>query len=84
MLASGSDYNKGLGSRHRAVASITKHTQAIAVVVTESSIVRIFDNGEIISEIIPALWLFRRHGLHLTAPYSTRHVEEVTVASKKQ
>lgn len=74
----------GLGSRHMAAASITKQTRAIAVVVSESSIVRIFDNGEIISEIIPELWLLRRHGLHLIGPYSTRSVEQVTVASKNQ
>lgn len=72
----------GLGSRHVAAASITAHTEAIAVVVSESSIVRVFDNGEIVSEVIPELWLFRRHGLHLTAPYSTRTVEEMTVVSK--
>lgn len=74
----------GLGSRHIAAASITKETQAVAVVVSESSIVRVFDNGEIISEIIPELWLLRRHGLHLHGPYSTRMVEEVTVVSKKE
>ncbi len=74
----------GLGSRHMAAASITKETNAIAVVVSESSIVRVFDDGEIISEIIPELWLLRRHGLHLTGPYSTRQSEQITVASKKE
>lgn len=73
----------GLGSRHMAAASITKNTKAVAVVVSESSIVRIFDNGEIISEIIPELWLLRRHSLHLTGSYSTRSAENLTVASKK-
>lgn len=51
----------GLGARHMAAASITKHTDAIAVVVSESSVVRVFDNGKIIAEIIPELWLFRRY-----------------------
>jgi diadenylate cyclase len=74
----------GLGSRHMAAASITVQTKAVAVVVSESSIVRVFDDGEIISEIIPELWLLRRHGLHLSGPYSTRSVEEVTVASKHE
>lgn len=45
----------GLGSRHMAAASITKITDAIAIVVSESSIVRIFDNGEIVSEILPEI-----------------------------
>jgi hypothetical protein len=73
----------GLGSRHMAAASITKHTNAIAVVVSESSVVRVLDDGEIVSEIIPELWLFRRHGLHLEGPYSTRASEQMTIASKK-
>jgi DNA integrity scanning protein DisA with diadenylate cyclase activity len=74
----------GLGSRHIAAASITRETHAVAVVVSESSIVRVFDNGEIISEIIPELWLLRRHSLHLTGPYLTRSAEEMTVVSKKE
>ena len=36
------DLPLGLGSRHVAAASITRGTQAVAVVVSESSIVRIF------------------------------------------
>jgi len=55
----------GLGSRHMAGASISRSTDAVAVVVSESSIVRVFDNGKIISEIIPELWMLRRHGLAL-------------------
>ena len=65
----GIELRLGLGSRHVAAASITQHTNAVAVVVSESSVVRIFDDGEIISEIIPELWLFRRQGLHLKGPY---------------
>jgi len=38
----------GLGSRHMAAASITKETEAIAVVVSESSVVRVFE-GESLS-----------------------------------
>ncbi len=74
----------GLGSRHMAAASITKETKAVAVVVSESAIVRVFEKGELISEIIPELWLLRRHGLHLSGPYSTRSVEQLTVASKNK
>ncbi|MGD8490846.1 MAG: diadenylate cyclase [Anaerolineae bacterium] len=66
----GIDLPLGLGSRHMAAASITKHTNAIAVVVSESAVVRIFDDGELVSEIIPELWLFRRHGLDLEGPYA--------------
>jgi diadenylate cyclase len=59
----------GLGSRHLAAASITKVTRAIAIVVSESAIVRIFEGGAIIGDIIPELWLLNRE--HLT---ETRHV----------
>lgn len=44
----------GLGARHYAAAAISKHTNAIAITVSESGgIVRIFKNGEIIVEINP-------------------------------
>jgi len=43
---------KGLGARHVAAAAITKHTQAIAVAVSESSgVVRAFKRGEIVMRI---------------------------------
>ena len=50
----------GLGSRHMAAASITKETQAIAVVVSESSVVRIFERGEMIEELIPEILIRSR------------------------
>ncbi|MEJ2707770.1 MAG: diadenylate cyclase [Anaerolineales bacterium] len=80
----GIDLPLGLGSRHLAGASITKQTNAISVVVSESSIVRIFDEGKMIAEIIPELWLLRRHSLHLSHPYSTRTSEQMTVIAKDE
>jgi diadenylate cyclase len=53
--AEGVNLPLGLGSRHMAAASITKHTDALAVVVSESAVVRIFDGGEIVGETIPEL-----------------------------
>ncbi len=47
----------GLGSRHMAGASISKQTGAVAVVVSESSMVRVFQNGEIVAEIVPEAYL---------------------------
>jgi diadenylate cyclase len=82
--AEGIDLQLGLGSRHVAAASVTKHTNAVAVVVSESSVVRVMDDGEIVSEIIPELWLFRHYGLNLKGPYATRANEQMTVASKEQ
>lgn len=72
----------GLGSRHVAAASITKQTKAVTVVVSESSIVRVFDDGEIISEIIPELWMFARYGSHLAGPISEINEEDLTIVSK--
>jgi DNA integrity scanning protein DisA with diadenylate cyclase activity len=49
--------SKGLGSRHWAAAAITKKTDAVAVVVSESTgTVRIFQNGEVVLRVEP----FRR------------------------
>lgn len=61
----GIDLPLGLGSRHMAAASITKQTAAVAVVVSESSVVRIFDDGEIVYEIIPELWLLKLYEMNL-------------------
>ncbi len=68
------DLPLGLGSRHIAAASITRETAAVAIVVSESSVVRIFDNGKIIGEIIPEQWIIQRlnsgrygkHGAYLS------------------
>ena len=47
---------KGLGSRHRAAASITMYSEAIAVVVSESTgRVTIFDEGKIIAVLDPVI-----------------------------
>jgi DNA integrity scanning protein DisA with diadenylate cyclase activity len=51
----------GLGSRHMAAASITRQTDAMAVVVSESSVVRVFDDGAIVAEIIPEFWIMSQY-----------------------
>jgi DNA integrity scanning protein DisA with diadenylate cyclase activity len=53
----------GLGTRHAAAASISRTTDAIAVVVSQSSVVRVFSRGEIRAEIIPELFLMSRERL---------------------
>jgi len=72
----------GLGSRHMAAAYVTRETKAVAVVVSESSIVRVFDNGELISEIIPEIWLLDRHSHHLRGRYRRKTDERLTVITK--
>lgn len=51
----------GLGSRHLAGASISFATRCLAVVVSESAMVRVFHRGELASEIIPEVWILRTH-----------------------
>ena len=53
----------GLGTRHAAAASITAATNAIAVVVSQSSVVRVFAEGEVRAEIIPELFLMSRQSV---------------------
>jgi len=43
----------GLGARHYAAAAISKHTGAVAITVSESGVVRIFKDGEMVVEIDP-------------------------------
>lgn len=59
------DVPLGLGSRHWAAASVSKRTGAVAVVVSESSTVRMFDDGDLISEITPELYLLDRYNSQL-------------------
>jgi DNA integrity scanning protein DisA with diadenylate cyclase activity len=51
----------GLGSRHLAAPSISQRLGAIAIVVSESSVVRIFHRGAMEATLIPELWLLDRH-----------------------
>jgi diadenylate cyclase len=57
----------GLGSRHVAAASVSSRTDAVAV--SESSTVRMFDDGELVAEIVPELWLLGGHGSYLDGSY---------------
>jgi len=48
--------------------------------VSESAIVRVFHGGELIAEIIPELWLFRRHIQPLLpGPVTEQYAEDLTV-----
>jgi DNA integrity scanning protein DisA with diadenylate cyclase activity len=55
----------GLGTRHAAAASVSRTTNAVAVVVSQSSVVRVFSRGEVRAEIIPELFLMSRESLFL-------------------
>src|SRR6202162_4915135 len=47
----------GLGSRHIAAANMSAVTKAVGIVVSESSVVRLFCHGRLVAEIIPEVWM---------------------------
>jgi diadenylate cyclase len=69
----------GLGSRHLAAASISKVTEAIAIVVSESALVRVFDDGKLIAEVLPELWLLSRYSVQLRTPFSEERFRDLAV-----
>ena len=69
----------GMASRHLAGASISKVTDAVAIVVSESSMVRVFDDGRLVAEIIPELWLFDHYDVQLSTPYQEERVGDLAV-----
>jgi diadenylate cyclase len=74
----------GLGTRHIAAAAVSLHTKAIAVVLSASSVVRVFANGEIVGEILPELWLIGRDSLYIKKPHIEESEDEkITVATKE-
>jgi diadenylate cyclase len=74
----------GLGSRHMAGASISRQTGAVAVVVSESSMVRMFDDGELVSEIVPELWMIEGYRSRLEGRTLTRQEEDITVITRAE
>jgi diadenylate cyclase len=68
----------GLGTRHAAAASISRTTDALAVVVSQSSVVRVFARGEVRAEIIPELFLMSRERL-FTRSAEVRQMPEAGV-----
>jgi diadenylate cyclase len=67
-VSAAGNFIPGLGTRHAAAASITRETGAVAVVVSQSSVVRVFANGELRAEIIPELFLMSRERFLTPAP----------------
>jgi diadenylate cyclase len=78
------DLPLGLGSRHMAGASISRQTSAVAVVVSESSMVRMFDDGELVSEIIPELWMIDGYTSRMEGRIFTRRDEDITVIGRAE
>jgi diadenylate cyclase len=78
------DLPLGLGSRHMAGASISQQTSAVAVVVSESSMVRMFDDGELVSEIVPELWMIDGYTSRMDGRIFTRSDEDITVIGRAE
>jgi diadenylate cyclase len=77
-VVSGADVPLGLGSRHIAVANMSAATNAVGIVVSESSVVRLFCHGKLVGEILPELWMID-HASHLRGPLRTEKVGDLTV-----
>jgi len=69
----------GLGSRHVAAASVSSRTDAVAVAVSESSTVRMFDDGELVAEIVPELWLLGGFGSYVDGSSMGRETRRSTL-----
>ncbi len=64
------DLPMGFGSRHMAGASISKETDAVAVVVSDNDeVVRVFDDGELVGEIISGIWDMEKIKPHIKGNY---------------
>ena len=70
----------GLGSRHIAAANISAVTNAVGIVVSESSVVRLFCHGKLVGEIIPELWMIDR-AAQLRGPVKKETFGELTVVT---
>jgi len=68
----------GLGSRHIAAANMSAVTNAVGIVVSESSVVRLFCHGELVGEIIPEVWM-TDHSAHLRGSVKREQVGELTI-----
>ena len=68
----------GLGSRHIAAANMSAVTKAVGIVVSESSVVRIFCHGQLVGEIIPELWMID-HATHLRGTVKREQVGELSI-----
>ena len=68
----------GLGSRHIAAANMSSATNAVGIVVSESSVVRLFCHGQLVGEIIPEIWMME-HAAHLRGRVKRERVGDLTV-----
>lgn len=77
-VAAGVEVPLGLGSRHIAAANISAVTKAVGIVVSESSVVRLFCHGQLVGEIIPEIWMMD-HVAHIRGNAKREQVGELTI-----
>jgi DNA integrity scanning protein DisA with diadenylate cyclase activity len=78
------DLPLGLGSRHVAAASITSKTEAVAVVVSESSMVRMFDDGALVAEVVPELYMLGHYGSKIGGRTYQRRGGNLTIVGREE
>src|SRR5437588_11402473 len=66
-----------LGSRHIAAANMSAVTKAVGIVVSESSVVRLFCHGQLVGEIIPEVWMMNH--AQLRGAVKREQVGELTI-----
>jgi diadenylate cyclase len=76
---SAGEFVSGLGTRHAAGRSISGATRAISIVVSQSSVVRVFARGELVAEIIPELYLMSKDRLFAPQP-TVRNLPEMGIS----
>lgn len=74
----------GLGSRHLAAASISKQTGAVAIVVSESAVVRVFYEGVLQVEVLPEVWVLRRHSSQLHGRIDQEFMQDVAILTSEE
>jgi diadenylate cyclase len=77
-LAERVDVPMGLGSRHLAAANMSAVTNAVGIVVSESSVVRLFCHGHLVGEIIPEVWMIE-HTAQLRGRVKRERLGDLTV-----
>lgn len=81
--ARGIDVPLGLGSRHVAGASITRSTRAVAIVVSQSSVVRLFCHGDLVAEILPEVWMLNRHQASVRGAVKEERFDDMAVVTPR-
>jgi len=81
--AEGVDVPLGLGSRHVAGASISRNTRTVAIVVSQSSVVRLFCHGDLVAEILPELWMLNRHQANMRGAVKEERFEDMAVVTPR-